>query len=280
MIVRLEVCNLPSMQEYREGKRADVGPAATRRSSSPSAASRPPRARRAARRDREQRAERRLGRGCELSPGLRARLGGLRAIERFALAPASAAPLAALRIGLAAVLLTQAALVAPLLFDLYGPAGILQDPLRDAFTPARAARHRLADRAPRPARDRRSPDPRGHRSRLRALPGRARSAASGRGPLRCFAWSTHRMLMVTADPTVYGADVFASIFLFLSGLGALRRGAVLRSAGGMGHARARLRARRADACRAARPARRPAAPLRCLPGERAGKGGRPFLVER
>ncbi|WP_437276153.1 HTTM domain-containing protein [Sorangium sp. So ce375] len=134
-------------------------------------------------------------------------------IKRFALAPASAAPLAALRIGLAAVLLTQAALVAPVLFELYGPAGILQEPLRDAFTP-----HDLPGI--------------GWLTELLAplgigeapiLVGTGALYVLSLAALLCglktrvaalLAWSTHRMLMVTADPTVYGADVFANIFLF------------------------------------------------------------------
>ncbi|WP_437324307.1 hypothetical protein [Sorangium sp. So ce381] len=135
------------------------------------------------------------------------------AIERFALAPASAAPLAALRIGLAAVLLTQAALVAPLLFDLYGPAGILQDPLRDAFTPRELPGIGWLTELLAPLGIGEAP----------ILVGTGAVYALSLAALLCgfrtraaalLAWSTHRMLMVTADPTVYGADVFANIFLF------------------------------------------------------------------
>ncbi len=54
-----------------------------------------------------------------------------RAIGRFAFAPARAEPLAALRIGLAAVLLCQAALIAPSYRELYGRGGILPGPLQD-----------------------------------------------------------------------------------------------------------------------------------------------------
>ncbi|WP_437924896.1 HTTM domain-containing protein [Sorangium sp. So ce291] len=137
----------------------------------------------------------------------------LAAVERFALAPASAAPLAALRIGLAAVLLAQAALVAPQLFELYGRAGILQGPLRDAFTPVDLPDiGRLAALL--------APLGIGEAAvlvstgalyvlSLAALLFGLKTRASA-----LLAWCTHMLLMVTADPTTYGADVFANIFLF------------------------------------------------------------------
>jgi hypothetical protein len=51
--------------------------------------------------------------------------------EGFAYQPARHEPLAALRIGLASVLLGQAALVAPAYRDLYGGAGLVRAPARD-----------------------------------------------------------------------------------------------------------------------------------------------------
>ncbi|WP_437667217.1 HTTM domain-containing protein [Sorangium sp. So ce1182] len=149
-------------------------------------------------------------RGMSFSAGL-SRVASL--IERFALAPASAEPLAALRIGLATVLLVQAALVAPALFELYGPAGILQGPLREAF--AQIDLPGIGWLA----------------ERLGPLGIRETSLLAGTGALYVLslvsllcgfqtrasalsAWVTHRMLMVTADATVYGADLFANIFLF------------------------------------------------------------------
>ncbi|HTN91647.1 MAG TPA: HTTM domain-containing protein [Sorangium sp.] len=134
-------------------------------------------------------------------------------IERFVLAPASAEPLAALRIGLATVLLVQAALVAPALFELYGPAGILQGPLREAFAEIDLPGIGwLAERL--------GPLGIGETSileftgvvyvlSLASLLCGFRTRASA-----LIAWITHRMLMVTADATVYGADLFANIFLF------------------------------------------------------------------
>jgi hypothetical protein len=52
-------------------------------------------------------------------------------VARFAFAPARPEPLAALRIGVALVLLAQAALVAPSFADLFLPGGIVNGPLRE-----------------------------------------------------------------------------------------------------------------------------------------------------
>ncbi|WP_437591265.1 HTTM domain-containing protein [Sorangium sp. So ce1000] len=137
----------------------------------------------------------------------------LRSIERFALAPASAAPLAALRIGLAAVLLLQAALVAPALFELYGRSGILQGTLRDVFARTELPRIGWAVALLAPLGVGEDPVILGtgviYVVALAALliGWRTRAAA-------VLAWLTHLMLMATADSTVYGVDSFANIFLF------------------------------------------------------------------
>lgn len=55
------------------------------------------------------------------------------AAREFALAPARPEPLAVLRIGVALVLLAQAASIAPVLFEIYGRTGVVRGPLRDAF---------------------------------------------------------------------------------------------------------------------------------------------------
>lgn len=55
------------------------------------------------------------------------------AIMRFAFAPARAEPLGVLRIGLALVLLAQAASIAPVYLDLYSRSGVVHGPLREAF---------------------------------------------------------------------------------------------------------------------------------------------------
>ena len=56
-------------------------------------------------------------------------------VKHFFLAPASARPLAFLRIGLASLLLIQAYFVAPVYLELYGRMGILQGALNDFFSP-------------------------------------------------------------------------------------------------------------------------------------------------
>lgn len=136
------------------------------------------------------------------------------AVERFAFAPASAAPLAVLRIGLASVLLIQAAMVAPAMFELYGRSGILQAPLVDAFgKPGSVRLTWLIDRL--------APLGIGDVPIIVAVGAfyvlalvallagwHTRMAAAG-------AWFSHLMLMMmTADSTNYGVDRFANIFLF------------------------------------------------------------------
>lgn len=135
------------------------------------------------------------------------------AVERFFFAPARATPLAALRIGLALVLLAQAALIAPAFFALYERSGVLQGVVRDNL-----ARPGLPDLG----------------WLIRTLGGvgigeawiltttgivyllsltallvgwRTRIAA-------VVAWLTHLTLMMTGSGTNYGADNFGNIFLF------------------------------------------------------------------
>lgn len=134
-------------------------------------------------------------------------------VERFAFAPASAAPLAALRVGLASVLLIQAGMVAPALFELYGRSGILQAPLLDALgSPGSVRLSWLIDRL--------APLGIGEVPVIVAVGAfyvlalvallagwHTRMAAAG-------AWFSHLALMMTADSTNYGVDQFANIFLF------------------------------------------------------------------
>ncbi len=134
-------------------------------------------------------------------------------LDRFALAPASAMPLAALRIGLASVLLLQAAMVGPALLELYGRSGILQGPLHDVLAGSDGVRIGwLIDRLA-PLGVSEGPIVMGtgalYTLALVALllGWRARAAAA-------LAWLTHLTLMMTADSTNYGADDYANIFLF------------------------------------------------------------------
>ncbi|WP_437680783.1 hypothetical protein [Sorangium sp. So ce131] len=134
-------------------------------------------------------------------------------IDRFAFAPASAAPLAALRIGLAAVLLLQAAMVAPALLELYGRSGILQGPLNEVF--ARSDLLRIGWLI-----DRLAPLGVGEESvvlgagALYALALAALLVGWRTRAAAALAWLTHFLLMMTADSTSYGADNYANIFLF------------------------------------------------------------------
>lgn len=134
------------------------------------------------------------------------------AVLRFFLAPAEATPLAALRIGLAAVLLIQAALVAPAFFALYDRAGFLQGPVQDALAkPGLPHVGWLVALLGREG----APDVPilGSVAALYVLSLvallvglRARFAAA-------LVWLLHTILM-TGSATNYGADIFANIFLF------------------------------------------------------------------
>jgi vitamin K-dependent gamma-carboxylase-like protein len=136
-----------------------------------------------------------------------------RASERFAFSPARAEPLAALRIGLALVLLVQAASIAPWYRELYGDEGILPPPLQDVlarpglpclndlirlFAPAGIGGAAVATAVA--------------SLYLLALTAlllglRTRAAAVA-------AWLLHMVLMAAADGTNYGADQIAHVFLF------------------------------------------------------------------
>ncbi|MCU1349721.1 MAG: hypothetical protein JWO56_2751 [Acidobacteria bacterium] len=76
-----------------------------------------------------------LAGGTELAIPARAAAFPL-ALPRFLSEASSARPLAALRIGLAAVLLAQAAAIAPYLFLFFGERGIVQAPIAKALVPA------------------------------------------------------------------------------------------------------------------------------------------------
>lgn len=147
---------------------------------------------------------------------LAARGGGARAwgaICRFAFAPASAAPLAALRIGLALVLLLQAAMVAPAFFELYGRSDILEGPPDNLYSWLGLPRlggivDALAPLGIRGAWILTGTGVLYAASLVALLVGwRARAAAA-------LAWSTHFLLLMEAYNTNYGADYFAHIFLF------------------------------------------------------------------
>ncbi|WP_437763107.1 HTTM domain-containing protein [Sorangium sp. So ce764] len=140
-----------------------------------------------------------------------ARLWG--SMGRFAFAPASARPLAALRIGLASVLLAQAALIAPIAPELYSRSGIVQGELLDGSGAIGFPRI-------------------GHLVNALSRFGVGESSViAGMGVLYVLSlaglllgwrtrfsaactWLVHFTLMMTAERTNYGADQFANIFLF------------------------------------------------------------------
>ena len=138
--------------------------------------------------------------------------GAKGAIERFAFAPARTAPLAALRIGLALVLLGQAALIAPSWRDLYARSGLVPGAIRgDLATPGLPTLGDLVRLL--------APAGLGEASVLAIVSGvyllslvalllglRTRVAAA-------LCWSLH-LLLTTGDGTSYGADYLAHIFLF------------------------------------------------------------------
>lgn len=135
------------------------------------------------------------------------------AIEGFAFTPARAEPLAALRIGVACILLAQAASIAPVYFELYRRAGVIDERLREAFAaPGLPALGWLV-----------------------ALLGRSRAVETpilvSVGALYLLslvalclglftrwaalaAWFLHLSLAVAAGGTDYGADQFAHLSLF------------------------------------------------------------------
>jgi Vitamin K-dependent gamma-carboxylase len=136
-----------------------------------------------------------------------------RAIERFAFAPARGEPLAALRIGLASVLLGQAAMIAPSYREFYGRGGLLRGPLQDLL-----ARPGLP-----------------HLGRLIRLlaplgVGEGTILALGSGlyvlslvalalglatrVAAALAWFLHLTLMTTGEGTNYGADQLSHVFLY------------------------------------------------------------------
>ncbi|HEY8378878.1 MAG TPA: hypothetical protein VIK91_20440 [Nannocystis sp.] len=145
-------------------------------------------------------------------------------LDRFFFAPARPMPLAVLRIGLAATLLAQALQVAPVFLQLYHHDGLLRGALMDAFGPP-------------------------HLPALGALVVRLTGGGAAESALLvalgllylgslvamlvgwrtrvagACAWLLHLVFVMLAPHTNYGADEFASMFLFYAmlapGAGAL-----------------------------------------------------------
>ncbi|MDI3292148.1 HTTM domain-containing protein [Polyangium sp. 15x6] len=141
------------------------------------------------------------------------RAGVRRALDVFLFAPATARPLAALRIGLASVLLVQAAVVQAEFLDWFSRDGLFQADLARAFGPFFGPRtgDLLAWLSPLGI---------GEATGLRAI-GAAYVVALVMLGLGLFtraaaalAWFLHWTLMNSAAPLMYGVDSYAHIFLF------------------------------------------------------------------
>jgi hypothetical protein len=134
-------------------------------------------------------------------------------LARFAFAPARPEPLAALRIGLALVLLAQAALVAPSFADLFLPAGIVNGPLREMMhRPGLPHLDTVVAWLAASGVD---------ATTLGTIAGvvyvlalLALLAGFGTRAAALVAWITHLALMTTGAGTNYGADRIAHLFLF------------------------------------------------------------------
>ena len=153
-------------------------------------------------------------RGAASAPGNRgllARAGG--AVTRFFLAPAWPTPLAVLRIGLALVLLVQAALIAPTFFVLYERSGALHGAVPDELArpglPYLEWLIRTLGRVGMSEPTILVSTGLIYVASLTALllGWRTRMAA-------VVAWFTHLTLMMTANGTNHGANNFGNIFLF------------------------------------------------------------------
>jgi hypothetical protein len=148
------------------------------------------------------------------SPSAKTSLAGLgRGLESFLSAPASARPLAVLRIGLAAVLLLQAWAVWGSIEELYGSLGLVQQPIIDALVPTGVPRASWLGEALAPLGITEAASLNGLflayvLSLLALLLGwHTRTAA-------VLAWLTHLMFKASGFATSYGALEFAHIGLF------------------------------------------------------------------
>ena len=148
------------------------------------------------------------------APGLEDRFARARAaIDRFFFAPARATPLAALRIGLALVLLVQAALIAPAFFALYERSGVLQGVVRDNL--ARPGLPNLGWLIRTVGRFGIEEAVILTTTGIVYLLSLTALLLGWRTRIVAFvAWFTHLTLMMTGNGTNYGADNFGNIFLF------------------------------------------------------------------
>jgi hypothetical protein len=135
------------------------------------------------------------------------------AAAAFVAAPATPRPFAALRLGVAAVLLIQALWIAPDLFDMFGPHGYVQWTVADRF--AQVGAPRLSWVA-----DFLAPFEVDADTSVRLVYFAYVGALSllligcATRPAAIVAWLTHLMFKVSGTPATYGVDHFANIGLF------------------------------------------------------------------
>ena len=134
-------------------------------------------------------------------------------VDRFLFAPASAAPLAVLRMGVGAVLAVQAAQLAPAILELSGDEGFFQRAVRDGLVEPGTPRAGWLVSAFSHLGVEEAPDLHGigavYVMALLALTaGLATRAAAA------VAWFTHLLLVTAMTSAVYGVDELAGILLF------------------------------------------------------------------
>lgn len=135
------------------------------------------------------------------------------ALDRFLFTPASPAPLAALRIGVASVLLLQALALAGNLMELYGSRGMVQPMITDTTV------HPLVPRASWVVNflgGQGISEETALRGLFAVYVGSLACLAMGYGTrvASVLSWMTHLMLKANATASVYGVDSFAQIMLF------------------------------------------------------------------
>jgi hypothetical protein len=147
-----------------------------------------------------------------MRPIVRLLLKARSAATDFIARPASARPLAALRIGLAAVLLAQTASLAGSLNELYGSLGLAQRPVTEAMTPPGVPRLGWATDALAACG---VPEADAIRAAFGVYAASLVALLLGwrTRPAAAVAWLAHLMFKA-GNPTTYGVDEFAHIALF------------------------------------------------------------------
>jgi Vitamin K-dependent gamma-carboxylase len=134
-------------------------------------------------------------------------------VDRFFFAPASAAPLAVLRVGVGALLAVQAALLAPAILELSGDEGFFQRAVRDGLIEPGTPRAGWLVSAFSHLGVGEGPVLHGIGA-VYVLALLALTAGLATRPAAAVAWLTHLLLVTSMTSAVYGVDELAGIFLF------------------------------------------------------------------